>query len=65
MAQAELSNKKLLQGAKQEKQKQDTRLQQMKHELRKLQIDNDKLRQSLRQKLDLKGVATPLKQVMS
>lgn len=36
----------------------------MKHELRKLQIDNDKLKQSLRQKLDLKGVATKLKQVV-
>ena len=63
MTEREEKNRKILQGAKQEKMKLDTRITQMQHELRKLQIDNDKLRQSLRQKLDLKAHATKLKTV--
>ena len=47
MAQNDKSSRKLLQGAKQEKFKQDTKMQQMKHELKRLELDNHKLRQTL------------------
>ena len=54
MFQREENNRKILQGAKQEKMKLDTKITHMNHEIRKLQIDNEKLRQYLRSKLDMK-----------
>ena len=61
MSQREENNRKILQGAKQEKMKLDTKITHMNHEIRKLQIDNEKLRQSLRTKLDMKVSAAKLK----
>ena len=50
----EKESKKLLVGAKQEVNKQENKITMLKHELRKLELENEKLRQSLKVKLSLK-----------
>ena len=46
--------KKLLNGAKQEVQKQETKIAAIRKEIRRLEIENEKLRTTLKQKLNMK-----------
>ena len=39
--------------------KQEAKLTHMRHEVRKLELDNEKLRQTLKQKLNIKGQQYP------
>ena len=39
--------------------KQEAKLTHMRHEVRKLELDNEKLRQNLKQKLNIKGQQYP------
>ena len=45
--------------------KQETKFTQMRHEIKRLESDNDKLRQTLREKLNLKGNHNHLNQNLS